>query len=119
MMATASEMSPMQRLRFVGRRVPARMGTFSYVGHRGSDDDLLELVRQRSTWTPTCVVWNGALTKDGYPAVYIDGRLHRLWRLLAGLPKGHTARVYSTCGRRDCVNIEHLGVAEKDADVDS
>ena len=112
-MATKTTRSERRRaLQTSGRRLKLRVGTFSCVGHRGDYDALLELVRHRSRWTPTCHVWEGAKTKTGHPAVYIDGKQYRLWRLLAEVGVGHTNRVVSTCGRKDCVNLEHLGVYE-------
>lgn len=63
---------------------------------------------------PGCVVWTGALTRDGYGRFRADGRdvyAHRYsWgRAYGDIPEG--LQVDHACHERSCVNVDHLRLA--------
>lgn len=57
-----------------------------------------------------CQIWKGA-TSNGYPVLLVDGRYHKVRRLVyeqhrGPIPKG--ACIKTACGKRGCVAPEHL-----------
>lgn len=68
-----------------------------------------------------CLLWDGALTQDGYGAVYPKARgkwksrrrVHRVvWVEANGpIPEGMT--IDHLCRSRNCINIDHLEVVTK------
>ncbi len=59
----------------------------------------------------TCTLWQGRLSKDGFPKTQYNGRecsAHRLaYEMHHGVQLG-SRRVIHTCGRKDCVNPLHI-----------
>ena len=58
-----------------------------------------------------CVLWEGTITRSGYGAKKIAGRVytaHRLaWEAEKGpIPEGY--ELHHVCGNRACVNLAHL-----------
>lgn len=63
---------------------------------------------------PGCIIWTGALTRDGYGHIRVNGRkvmAHRwAWEREHGpIPDGMF--IDHTCWQRSCVNPEHLRLA--------
>jgi hypothetical protein len=58
-----------------------------------------------------CWVWQGSLDTYGYGRLRVDGRLtqaHRFALVLAGVDYLPGLEVAHHCGRRSCVNPDHL-----------
>ena len=78
----------------------------------------------RTETEDACLVWQGAKAGRGY-GVVSDSReryVHRLMLLLDGRPLAPGEQAAHRCGRRDCINPEHLyaaSQAENEADKKS
>jgi hypothetical protein len=58
-----------------------------------------------------CWLWQGSLDTCGYGRLRVDGRLtqaHRFALVLAGVDHQPGLEVTHCCGRRSCVNPDHL-----------
>jgi hypothetical protein len=75
-----------------------------------------ELLLSRTAQSDDCLIWQGAKAGKGY-AVSSDDReryVHRLMLMLKlGAPLGKGEQSAHRCGRIDCINPEHLYVADQ------
>lgn len=64
-----------------------------------------------------CHLWTGPRRTEGYGKVYLKGTAHPAHRvayvLAGGKLEGELTLVVQLCGRRDCVNPEHLVVRSR------
>lgn len=67
-----------------------------------------------------CVLWDGALDRNGYGRVYVDGKIHYAHRAVyvhavGPIPDGW--EVDHLCRVRGCVNPEHLEAVSRTINV--
>lgn len=84
------------------------------MGRHKDDRSPLERIMARSEPDGECVAWLGATDGKGYGMLFLDGRPHRVhrlvWAALRGpIPEGMV--IDHLCHRRNCVRVEHLRLA--------
>lgn len=63
-----------------------------------------------------CHLWVGYINDQGYGQIYLRNRLHRAHRAaweIAGHPLGSEEILDHACGKRSCVNPNHLRVSDR------
>ncbi|WP_345761703.1 HNH endonuclease signature motif containing protein [Diaminobutyricibacter sp. McL0608] len=93
----------------VGTTVPVGRITFTIERYKPREDllDRKSCVHEESG----CLLWTGALDRDGYGLASLEGRTFRAHRLsyetrVGPIPEG--MQLDHTCERRDCIRPEHL-----------
>jgi hypothetical protein len=80
-------------------------------GHRSKKKNTFEDLLKRVLKTETCWLWQGNISKDGYPHANCEGKRIAAYRIFyekfkGSIPKG--VHIDHLCRVRHCVNPKHL-----------
>lgn len=71
----------------------------------------LDRIKARCIEEGDCLIWQGALSKQGFPSMKFEGKsttVRRVVMKLSGSPAASRQPVVCSCDEKKCVKLEHL-----------